>query len=152
MFLTYLRATGQEKITDSKLEHWATAGFFGRLNYDYKERYLLEVNLRYDGTSRFIQDKKMEFIPIFSLGWNIAREEFMQPYEHIVNTFKVRGSWGSWVIRTQNLFYPYIQTMKFAAADKDGKWLIINQLPNTSNAPDLISVLLGWGNDALMEI
>ncbi len=65
MFLTYLRATGQEKITDSKLEHWATAGFFGRLNYDYKERYLLEVNLRYDGTSRFIQDKKMEFIPIF---------------------------------------------------------------------------------------
>lgn len=46
-------ATGESTIDKSKLTHWATAGFFGRLNYDYKERYLLEVNLRYDGTSRF---------------------------------------------------------------------------------------------------
>lgn len=138
------QATGQEKITDSKLEHWATAGFFGRLNYDYKERYLLEVNLRYDGTSRFIQDKRWNLFPSFSLGWNIAREEFMQPYEHIVNTFKVRGSWGELGNQNTESLYPYIQTMKFAAADKDGKWLINNQLPNTSNAPDLISVLLGW--------
>ena len=51
-------ATGESTIDKSKLTHWATAGFFGRLNYDYKERYLLEVNLRYDGTSRFAKDKR----------------------------------------------------------------------------------------------
>lgn len=138
------QATGQEKITDSKLEHWATAGFFGRLNYDYKERYLLEVNLRYDGTSRFAEDQRWNLFPSFSAGWNVAREEFMQPYEHIVNTLKFRGSWGELGNQNTESLYPYIQLMKFAAADKDGKWLINNQRPNTSNAPDLVSALLGW--------
>lgn len=138
------QSTGQEKITDSKLEHWATAGFFGRVNYDYKERYLLEVNLRYDGTSRFAEDKRWNLFPSFSAGWNVAREDFMEPYQHIINTFKFRGSWGELGNQNTESLYPYIQTMKFVAADKDGKWLINNQLPNTSNAPDLVSALLGW--------
>ncbi|WP_233587563.1 TonB-dependent receptor [Parabacteroides sp. AF18-52] len=138
------QATGQEKITDSKLEHWATAGFFGRVNYDYKERYLLEVNLRYDGTSRFAEDKRWNLFPSFSVGWNAAREEFMQPYEHIINTLKFRGSWGELGNQNTESLYPYMQLMKFTAADKDGKWLINNQRPNTSNAPDLVSALLGW--------
>ena len=67
-------ATGESTIDKSKLTHWATAGFFGRLNYDYKERYLLEVNLRYDGTSRFAKDKRWNLFPSFSAGWNVARE------------------------------------------------------------------------------
>ena len=137
-------ATGQEKITASKLEHWSTAGFFGRINYDYKERYLLEFNLRYDGTSRFAADKRWNWFPSVSAGWNVAREEFMQPYEHIITTLKIRGSWGELGNQNTSNLYPYIQTMKFVAADKDGKWLINDQLPNTSNAPDLISALLGW--------
>lgn len=62
-------ATGESTIDKSKLTHWATAGFFGRLNYDYKERYLLEVNLRYDGTSRFAKDKRWNLFPSFSAGW-----------------------------------------------------------------------------------
>ena len=55
-------ATGPDKIEIDKdagdKNHWATAGFFGRLNYDYKERYLVEFNMRYDGTSRFAADKR----------------------------------------------------------------------------------------------
>lgn len=51
-------ATGTQKIESAGANHWATAGFFGRINYDYKERYLFEVNLRYDGTSRFARNKR----------------------------------------------------------------------------------------------
>lgn len=137
-------ATGESVIDNSRLTHWATAGFFGRLNYDYKERYLLEVNLRYDGTSRFARDKRWNLFPSFSAGWNIAREAFMEPYSNVVNTLKIRGSWGELGNQNTESLYPYIQLMKFAAADKDSHWLINNTRPNTANAPDLISVLLGW--------
>ena len=50
-------------------QDWATAGFFGRLNYDYKSRYLVEGNLRYDGTSRFRRGNRWQLSPSFSAGW-----------------------------------------------------------------------------------
>ena len=52
--------------------------FFGRINYDYKGRYLVEANLRYDGSSRFffLRDQRWNWFPSFSLGWNVAREAF----------------------------------------------------------------------------
>lgn len=137
-------ATGKQTIDKSRLTHWATAGFFGRLNYDYKERYLFEVNMRYDGTSRFASDKRWNVFPSFSAGWNIAREKFMEPYSHIVNNLKLRGSWGELGNQNTESLYPYIQLMKFVAADPNSHWLINNERPNTANAPDLVSALLGW--------
>ena len=86
-------ATGESTIDKSKLTHWATAGFFGRLNYDYKERYLLEVNLRYDGTSRFAKDKRWNLFPSFSAGWIATAEKFMEN-QKIVDYLKLRASWG----------------------------------------------------------
>ena len=56
-------STGTDKITKGGYSHWATAGFFGRINYNYKERYLLEVNARYDGTSRFSRDNRWNVFP-----------------------------------------------------------------------------------------
>ena len=137
-------ATGKSEIDYSRLSHWATAGFFGRLNYDYQGRYLGEVNLRYDGTSRFAKDKRWNLFPSFSLGWNVAREAFMEPYNHTISNLKFRGSWGELGNQNTELLYPYIQLMKFVAADKDSSWLINNARPNTANAPNLISALLGW--------
>lgn len=137
-------ATGESNIDASKLTHWATAGFFGRLNYDYKGRYLAEVNLRYDGTSRFARDKRWNLFPSFSLGWNVARESFMEPYSDLISNLKFRGSWGELGNQNTESLYPYIQLIQFAAADKDSHWLINNQRPNTANAPKLISALLGW--------
>lgn len=137
-------ASGIQKINASAKNHWATAGFFGRINYDYKERYLFEMNMRYDGTSRFARDKRWNLFPSFSAGWNIAREAFMEDHLDIINTLKLRGSWGELGNQNTTSLYPYIQLMKFAAQDKDSNWLINNARPNTANAPDLISVLLGW--------
>src|SRR5690606_1907668 len=56
-------ATNESKAYDGQNQHWATAGFFARLNYNYKEKYLLEVNGRYDGSSRFLNDKRWNLFP-----------------------------------------------------------------------------------------
>ena len=74
---------------------WQTAGFFGRINYNYDEKYLLEANLRYDGTSRFRTDKMWKLFPSVSAGWNIAREQFWENLVGKINTLKLRASYGS---------------------------------------------------------
>ena len=137
-------STGTDKITKGGYSHWATAGFFGRINYNYKERYLLEVNARYDGTSRFSRDNRWNVFPSVSVGWNIAREAFWEPYTDVVNNLKLRGSWGELGNQNTTNLYPYYQLLKFAANDANSHWLLNGMKPNTANAPDLISTLLSW--------
>lgn len=138
-------ATGKEYLLGGR-NHWATAGFFGRINYDYAGRYLVEANLRYDGTSRFASEKRWNLFPSFSGGWNIAREAFMEDYEDIVNTLKIRGSWGQLGNQNTVNLYPYIQTMPFYPASNtaENSWLINGERQNSSTAPGLISALLTW--------
>lgn len=138
-------ATGTEYAYGNK-NHWATAGFFGRINYNYAERYLAEVNLRYDGTSRFASDKRWNLFPSFSLGWNIAREAFMEDFQDIVNTLKFRGSWGQLGNQNTVSLYPYIQTMPFYPVTNTNKntWLINGARYNGSTSPSLISSALTW--------
>ena len=71
----------------------AWQSFFGRVNYNYKEKYLLELNLRRDGSSRFGPNNRYGNFPSVSAGWNIAREPFMSDISWVSN-FKVRSSWG----------------------------------------------------------
>ena len=68
--------------------------YFGRVNYDFEEKYLLEVNARYDGSSKFTGDKQYSIFPSFSAGWRISKEKFWEPLEKAVSDLKVRGSWG----------------------------------------------------------
>ncbi|MEE3376723.1 MAG: SusC/RagA family TonB-linked outer membrane protein, partial [Candidatus Cryptobacteroides sp.] len=82
---------------------YAIAGFFGRINYNYKERYLLEVSGRYDGTSRFRSGHQWGFFPSASLGWRISEEPFFQPARSHVDNLKLRVSYGrlgNQVVRT----------------------------------------------------
>jgi TonB-linked SusC/RagA family outer membrane protein len=128
--------------------NWSTAGFFGRINYDYKGRYLLEANLRYDGSSRFQADKRWNYFPSVSAGWNIARESFWAPYEKYISTFKLRGSYG--LLGNQNIVddnnnikpYPTYNTMPIGTAN--GSWLVNGAQPNTSGMPAIISSSLAW--------
>lgn len=138
-------AMGKEYAYGNK-NHWATAGFFGRINYNYAERYLLEVNLRYDGTSRFARDKRWNLFPSFSAGWNVSREAFMEPYADIINNLKFRGSWGQLGNQNTVNLYPYIQLMPFypSSNTQQNNWLINGQRQNGATAPGLISTLLGW--------
>ncbi|GAA4795664.1 TonB-dependent receptor [Olivibacter ginsenosidimutans] len=123
-------------------DHWSTAGFFGRLNYDYQEKYLAEVNLRYDGTSRFRSNTRWKLFPSFSLGWNVAKENFWKPIEQYVSLFKFRGSYGELGNQNTDSWYPTYQLMEVGAAN--GSWLINGVKPNTATVPGLISSIITW--------
>ena len=120
---------------------WSTAGFFGRVNYDFQEKYLVEANLRYDGSSRFRSDDRWGFFPSASLGWNIAREEFFQPATRIMNTLKLRASYGSLGNQNTTALYPTYTVMGTGTSDK---WLMNGVKPNIARAPALVSYDLTW--------
>ena len=122
--------------------HWSTVGFFGRLNYNYKERYMAEANVRYDGTSRFIGDQRWGIFPSFSAGWNIAKEEFFEDLDIDISTFKLRGSWGQLGNMNTKAWYPFYQSMPTGAAN--GGWLVDGERPNTANAPGIVSSMMTW--------
>ncbi len=88
-------------------EEWALMSFFGRLGYNYKERYLLEANVRYDGTSRLASDSRWGAFPSFSAGWRLTEEPFFQSLGlSWVDNIKFRGSYGE--LGNQNIgLYPY---------------------------------------------
>ena len=121
---------------------WRTLGFFGRLNYNYKERYLLEANLRYDGSSRFAADKRWGLFPSVSLGYNIAKEEFFEPAAAYVNVLKIRASYGSLGNQNTSSYYPTYETMGFA--NSSGSWLVNGSKPNIAWPASIISSQLTW--------
>ncbi|RUT79595.1 SusC/RagA family TonB-linked outer membrane protein [Ancylomarina longa] len=72
---------------------WALLSYLGRINYSYKGKYLLEGNIRYDGSSRFAKGHKWGIFPSFSAGWRMSEEDFMSSLD-VINNLKLRGSWG----------------------------------------------------------
>ncbi len=122
--------------------NWQTAGFFGRLNYNYKEIYLLEANIRYDGSSRFRSATRWGFFPSVSVGYNIANESYFEPARKYVNMLKLRASYGSLGNQNTNSYYPTYEMMGFA--NQAGGWLINGQKPNIAWPPALISTSLTW--------
>lgn len=131
-----------EDLATGGYSDWATAGFFGRINYNYKERYLLELNGRYDGTSRFLRDQRWNFFPSFSAGWNVAKENFWKPMEKWVNMLKFKASWGELGNQNTSSLYPFFETMPLTIGK--GKWLLDGALTNTAGIPALVSTLLTW--------
>ena len=121
---------------------WQTAGFFGRLNYNYDEKYLFEFNIRHDGTSKFRRNNMWKTFPSFSLGWNIAHENFWKPLENTVNTLKLRASYGS--LGNQNIdnWYQTYSTVDYKSVS--GTWLQGGKKTNITAAPGLVSAALGW--------
>lgn len=79
------------KLSDN-VGTWAMASFFGRLNYNYAERYLFEANFRADGSSRLAPDYRWETFPSFSAAWRISEEKWFNV--PCISNLKVRGSWG----------------------------------------------------------
>lgn len=88
-------------------EEWAIQSLFGRFNYDFKERYLFEANMRYDGTSRISDENRWGVFPSFSVAWRATEEESIKNLNlNWLNNFKLRGSWGQ--LGNQNIgLYPY---------------------------------------------
>ena len=90
---------------------WALQSFFGRLNYNFKERYLFEANVRFDGSSRFAKGNRWGIFPSFSGAWRLTEEPFMQDVRRTLSEFKIRASYGQ--LGNQNIGsnYPTIQQL-----------------------------------------
>lgn len=90
-----------------KSEEWGIMSVFFRANYAFKQRYLLEVNARYDGSSRIASETRWGLFPSFSVGWRVTEEEWMKDLDWSwLNSLKLRGSWG--ILGNQNVdLYAY---------------------------------------------
>ena len=148
--LPTIGTTSSNPKVGGEYNSWTTAGFFGRLNYDYKGRYLFEGNIRYDGSSRFLRNNRWNWFPSFSAGWNIAQEAFWEDYSDKVNTLKLRASWGELGNQNTDSWYPFYPTIGYKPAD--GGWLVNGAKPNTAAQPGLVSALMTWEKSRTWEI
>ena len=122
-------------------EFLASLGFFGRVNYNYANRYMLEANLRADGASRFPSNQRWGYFPSVSVGWNIAEEPFWKPmakagFEYL----KVRASYATLGNQNTTSFYPYYQQMN----TYPGKLMLDGKQATTLPMYSPYSVSLTW--------
>lgn len=85
----------------------ALLSYFGRVNYDYKGKYLLEANFRADASSRFAKDYRWGYFPSFSAGWRISEEGFMENTRSWLQSLKFRASWGLLGNQDANIIHRY---------------------------------------------
>ncbi|SHI53753.1 TonB-linked outer membrane protein, SusC/RagA family [Tangfeifania diversioriginum] len=88
-------ALGEDINVDGSYEKWNILGGFSRINYSYKDKYLFEVNGRYDGSSKFPSNERYAFFPSYSAGWRISNEAFWNVPEDLISNLKFRISYGS---------------------------------------------------------
>ncbi len=148
--LPTLDTTSSNPTVSGGYSTWTTAGFFGRINYDYAGRYLVEANLRYDGSSRFLRENRWNLFPSFSAGWNIAREPFWENLTKWVNVLKIRGSWGELGNQNTDSLYPFYPAMSYTP--KGGNWIVNDAKPNISGQPSLVSSALTWERSRTWEV
>jgi TonB-linked SusC/RagA family outer membrane protein len=122
------------------MNNWATLGAFGRLKYNYDNKYLLEFNGRYDGSSRFAKGKRFGFYPSLSAGYNLHKEDYWSSVSDYVNTMKIRVSWGK--LGNQDVGN-YLYLSNIPIRDRLA-WVIGGERPNYSGMPDIISPDITW--------
>ncbi|MVZ62832.1 SusC/RagA family TonB-linked outer membrane protein [Sphingobacterium humi] len=145
-------ADTETKQNDGTQTQWLLVSGFSRFNYAFKDRYLFEANLRYDGSSRFIGQNRWSTFPSFSAGWRIEQEPFMANLRNKINQLKLRGSWG--ILGNQNIGtnQPFSENLAMGGISMGG---IINQLvtQNTLANPTLRweeTTVAGVGLDATL--
>ncbi len=139
-------ATGDQFASNTR-GHWSTQGYFGRINYAFKGKYLLELNGRYDGSSQFPVDNQWAFFPSLSVGYKISDENFMDFTQPYLSSLKIRGSWGS--IGNQAVgANRFLSTM----ASTSSGWLIGGQNMLTVGTPPLVSPTLTWETVTTLDV
>jgi len=132
-------AFGERYVGDGASEY-AIRGVFSRINYSYADRYLVEFNGRYDGTSKFPKEDRFAFFPSVSLGWRLDNEPFLSSLDNIFDLLKLRASYGN--LGNQNVpgNYPYIATFSAVTVD----YMLDGNRPLSVYAPGLVSPTLTW--------
>lgn len=132
---------GTNFTTAANANRYATAGFFGRVNYDYKGIYLFEANGRYDGSSSFPQNKQWAFFPSVSAGYRFSEEAYFKPLKNWWSNGKIRFSYGH--IGNENVgANAFISTISPISSKYwlNDQGLLISQF----DTPTLVSSELTW--------
>ena len=127
-------ATG-EVTNDEYYTEYAIRSLFYRLNYNYKDKYLFEVNGRRDMSSKFLPNARTAFYPSFSAGWQVVKENFMAFSNKWLDEFKLRASWGQ--IGNQNIS-PYQFYPSMGVNNSDAVWLTGGNKVTTIGLPSLV--------------
>ena len=111
--LWYLDGAADGDLTTGSAEEYTLMSYLGRVNYSYDNKYLMTVNFRTDGSSRFADGNRWGYFPSVALGWKLSEENFMKDIDWL-SILKLRGGWGQ--IGNQNIgIYPYQTTMNGSA-------------------------------------
>ena len=127
-------------LPDEEKTIWAVQGAFFRLNYDYKQRYLVEVNGRYDGSSKYMSGNRWGFFPSFSAGWRISEEDFFKPARSIVDNLKLRVSYGELGNQVTDGNFQYLSFLN----SQNLNYIINGQAQTGLTAPTLASSNITW--------
>ncbi len=119
---------------------WAVQGAFFRLNYDYMQKYLLEVNGRYDGSSKYMSGDRWGFFPSVSAGWRISEESFFEPARNIFDNLKVRASYGSLGNQVTDGNFQYLSFL----TSESLAYLMNGGIISGLKAPTLASTNITW--------
>ncbi|HFA48423.1 MAG TPA: TonB-dependent receptor [Bacteroidetes bacterium] len=133
-------ATG-DAFADNSKERWRVLGLFGRVNYNFNEKLLLELNGRLDGSSRFPAGDQFAFFPSGSIGYRLSEEDFAKDVLDMVkvSSLKLRGSWGQ--IGYQDIGqFVFIPTL----SGRDANWIRNSQFEKTFRNPKAVSPSLTW--------
>ena len=131
-------AYGTPTVEEST-EEWALRGAYGRLNYIFDNKYIIEFNGRYDGTSRFPYDNRYVFNPSGSVAWNVSEEKFFSSFKRVVDMFKVRASYGQ--LGNQDVSaYAYVASM----ASWKSPYILGGSNPMLVEVPGLVAGNLTW--------
>lgn len=132
-------ASGSSTTITESISRWKNEGIFFRLNYSYADRYLLEVNGRYDGSSKFPQDHKWGFFPSVSVGWRASEEPFWKIDKKYISDVKLRASYGS--LGNGNVSpYSYMELLSFTTSGR----VIQGALNNKTSCPAVKPAGLTW--------
>lgn len=126
---------------------WSLQSYFGRINYDYKGKYLLEANVRYDGSSRFASGNKWGVFPSFSVGWRISEEAFWEPAKNVIDNLKLRASWGQ--LGNQNIGdnYPFSSVV-----DLTGKYVFDKSVHTGASISNLANKRITWETTTVTDV
>lgn len=131
--------TGEKELTDSYTQYTIRGGF-GRITYNFDDRYLINLSARYDGSSKFPKKNRYGFFPSISGAWRIAQESFMEDVRGWLNELKPRLSYGS--IGNQNISpYGFVPNMNIGESNV---WLNNGQLVTVISMPGLVRANYTW--------
>ncbi|MCG8310802.1 MAG: TonB-dependent receptor [Cytophagales bacterium] len=134
------QAIGEQFVNFSESE-WAIRGVFYRLNYIFDDKYLVELNGRYDGSSKFPSEDRFKFFPSGSVGWRVSNEGFFESFSSVVDDLKIRASYGFLGNQNVDENYPYIATL---GSSSQSGYIINGQQPVAIHPSGLVSASLTW--------